>query len=109
MPRCAPESAVSSGSPIRSRASVISGRRPREEEAMTATTIRVNGIALRCVVEGSGEPLALIHGVGASLEVWDGVAARLRDHYRILRYDQRGHGHSDKTPGPYTVEGFSGD
>jgi pimeloyl-ACP methyl ester carboxylesterase len=46
-------------------------------------TIRVNGIALRCLVEGAGDPLVLIHGVGASLEVWDGVAARLRDRYRV--------------------------
>lgn len=74
-----------------------------------ATTIRVNGIALRCRVEGQGEPLALIHGVGASLEAWDGVAARLRDRYRVVRYDQRGHGQSEKVPGPYTVEDFSGD
>jgi pimeloyl-ACP methyl ester carboxylesterase len=76
---------------------------------MTATTIQANGIALRCVDEGSGEPLALIHGVGASLEVWDGVASRLRDRYRIVRYDQRGHGQSEKATGPYAVEDFAGD
>jgi 3-oxoadipate enol-lactonase len=73
------------------------------------TTIRVNGIALRCAIEGDGEPLALIHGVGASLDVWDDVASRLRGRYRIVRYDQRGHGQSEKVPGPYTVEGFAGD
>lgn len=76
---------------------------------MSATVITVNGVALRCVVEGSGEPLALIHGVGASLDVWDGVAARLRDRHRILRYDQRGHGQSEKVPGPYVVEDFASD
>jgi (E)-2-((N-methylformamido)methylene)succinate hydrolase len=74
---------------------------------MSALTIKANGIALRCLVEGSGEPLVLIHGVGASLEAWDGVAARLRQRYRILRYDQRGHGRSEKAPGPYAVEDFS--
>jgi (E)-2-((N-methylformamido)methylene)succinate hydrolase len=72
-------------------------------------TIRVNGIALRCLVEGAADPLVLIQGVGASLEVWDGVAARLRDRYRVVRYDQRGHGQSDKASGPYTVEVFSND
>jgi 3-oxoadipate enol-lactonase len=74
-----------------------------------AMRIDVNGIALRCLVEGIGDPLVLIHGVGASLEVWDGVAARLRDRYHIVRYDQRGHGQSEKAPGPYTVEGLSSD
>jgi pimeloyl-ACP methyl ester carboxylesterase len=48
---------------------------------MSATMIEVNGITLRCLVEGAGEPLVLIHGVGSSLEAWDGVAARLRDRY----------------------------
>ncbi len=61
------------------------------------------------LVEGDGEPLALIHGVGSGLEAWDGVATRLRDRYRIVRYDQRGHGQSEKVPGPYKVEDFSGD
>jgi pimeloyl-ACP methyl ester carboxylesterase len=77
---------------------------------MTDTmTIRANGVALRCMVEGDGEPLALVHGVGASLDVWDGVAALLRDRYRIVRYDLRGHGQSEKAPGPYSVEDFAGD
>jgi pimeloyl-ACP methyl ester carboxylesterase len=77
---------------------------------MTDTkTIPVNGVMLRCVVEGEGEPLVLIHGVGASLEVWDGVASRLCDRNRIIRYDQRGHGQSEKAPGPYEVEDFAGD
>jgi pimeloyl-ACP methyl ester carboxylesterase len=77
---------------------------------MTETmTIRANGITLHCVVEGDGEALALVHGVGASLDVWDGVAARLCHDYRIIRYDQRGHGQSEKVPGPYVVEDFAGD
>jgi pimeloyl-ACP methyl ester carboxylesterase len=76
---------------------------------MSATMIEVNGTTLRCLVEGDGEPLALIHGVGGSLEAWDGVAMRLRDRYRIVRYDQRGHGESEKVPGPYTIEDFSCD
>ena len=76
---------------------------------MSATIVDVNGVKLRCVVEGDGEPLVLVHGVGASLEAWDGVAARLRERYRIVRYDQRGHGRSEKVPGPYTVEDFAGD
>jgi pimeloyl-ACP methyl ester carboxylesterase len=71
--------------------------------------IPVNGITLRCVVEGEGDPLALIHGVGASLEVWNDVALRLRERYRVMRYDQRGHGLSEKVPGPYRVEDFSTD
>jgi pimeloyl-ACP methyl ester carboxylesterase len=76
---------------------------------MDATMIKTNGIALRCQVEGSGEPLVLIHGVGNRLEAWDGVVARLGDRFRIVRYDLRGHGESEKAPGPYRIEDFAED
>jgi 3-oxoadipate enol-lactonase len=29
--------------------------------------------------------------------------------YRVLRYDTRGHGHSDAPPGPYTIDQLTGD
>jgi (E)-2-((N-methylformamido)methylene)succinate hydrolase len=71
--------------------------------------VNANGIGLRCLVEGNGETLVLIHGVGSRLETWDGVAARLSDRFRIVRYDLRGHGESEKTPGPYRTEDFAED
>jgi pimeloyl-ACP methyl ester carboxylesterase len=76
---------------------------------MDATMIKANGIALRGLVEGSGDPLVLIHGVGNRLEAWDGVAARLSDRFRIVRYDLRGHGESQKVPGPYRIDDFAQD
>jgi Predicted hydrolases or acyltransferases (alpha/beta hydrolase superfamily) len=69
----------------------------------------VNGQRLRFRVEGAGQPLVLVHGVGGSLEQWDGVAATLGGRYRTLRYDQRGHGQSSKPAGPYSVDDFSDD
>ncbi|WP_336099381.1 alpha/beta fold hydrolase [Roseovarius sp. CH_XMU1461] len=53
--------------------------------------------------EGSGPPVLLIHGVGADLESWDGVLSHLASKRRIIRYDQRGHGASRRTPGPYNL------
>ena len=76
---------------------------------MKATMVEANGVSLRCLVEGSGEPLVLVHGVGNRLEAWDGVAARLSDRFRIVRYDLRGHGESEKVPGPYRIEDFAAD
>jgi len=55
--------------------------------------------------EGSGAPVTLLHGVGSSLEVWDGVARDL-DGCAVLRVDLRGHGRSDKPPGPYQLDDF---
>jgi len=70
------------------------------------TMIRANGIALRCRLEGAGDPLVLIHGVGGRLEAWDGVVSHLARRYRILRYDLRGHGESEKAAGPYDIADF---
>jgi pimeloyl-ACP methyl ester carboxylesterase len=63
----------------------------------------------RYTVEGSGPPLLLIHGVGARLDNWEGVAAILARRFRVIRYDLRGHGQSSKVPGPYSLELFAED
>jgi (E)-2-((N-methylformamido)methylene)succinate hydrolase len=51
-------------------------------------------IEINYVTEGSGPPLTLVHGVGASLESWDAIAERLARRYRVVRLDLRGHGRS---------------
>lgn len=65
--------------------------------------------ATRHAVEGNGPPVLLIHGVGARLENWDGVAAVLARNFKVVRYDLRGHGQSSKVPGPYTLDMFADD
>ena len=60
-------------------------------------------------LEGSGPTIALVHGVGADLESWDGVVAALGSKYRLLRHDLRGHGASAKVKGRYELDDFVGD
>ncbi|MEM6548677.1 MAG: alpha/beta fold hydrolase [Pseudomonadota bacterium] len=60
-------------------------------------------------VEGAGEDLVLIHGVGSGAEDWEGVAYHLTPQFRVLRYDLRGHGRSGAPPGPYGIEDFVAD
>jgi pimeloyl-ACP methyl ester carboxylesterase len=67
------------------------------------------GIKIRYRLEGSGPPVVLIHGVGAQLESWDGVAARLTPMFQVLRLDLRGHGESRPAPGPYSLPIFADD
>lgn len=69
----------------------------------------LDGIRLRYRLEGSGPTIALVHGVGGSLEDWNRVAADLARDYTVLRHDQRGHGQSDKLPGPYENDDFVSD
>lgn len=63
-----------------------------------------NGAAFNCVVEGpEGAPwITLSHALANNLTLWDEVAAAFGDRFRVLRYDQRGHGDSPPTPGPYS-------
>ncbi|MBS0374377.1 MAG: alpha/beta fold hydrolase [Proteobacteria bacterium] len=55
-------------------------------------------------VEGEGPPLILIHGIGASRHSWDGLILRLRDEFRIVSYDLRGHGRSPRPAPPYSLD-----
>jgi (E)-2-((N-methylformamido)methylene)succinate hydrolase len=66
----------------------------------------INGVRLRYRIEGTGPDLVLVHGVGGRLEAWDGVVGLLRHRFRIIRSDLRGHGDSDKPPGPYELNDF---
>lgn len=51
--------------------------------------------------------LVLPCSLGTSRELWD--PAPYAQHFRVLRYEHRGHGESDAPPGPYTIEGLAGD
>lgn len=57
---------------------------------------RKGGPRIHYHVEGQGQPLTLVHGVGANLKSWDEVAARLTSHFRVVRMDLRGHGESGR-------------
>jgi 3-oxoadipate enol-lactonase / 4-carboxymuconolactone decarboxylase len=57
-----------------------------------------------------GAPVVMFaNSLGTTLGMWDHQAAALADRYRVLRYDQRGHGHSPAPPGPYTVDELAED
>jgi len=51
----------------------------------------------------------LIHSLAMDRRFWRPVAERLARDAAVLIYDCRGHGASDKPPGPYTVELFARD
>jgi 3-oxoadipate enol-lactonase len=46
----------------------------------------------------------LSHSLACSVRMWDPQIAALKDAYRILAYDTRGHGASEAPPGAYTLE-----
>lgn len=55
----------------------------------------VEGVALRWVERGSGEPIVLVHGTGTSADSWGDLPLFLaEDGHRVVAYDRRGHGRS---------------
>lgn len=55
-----------------------------------------DGVRLRYWEVGAGRPLVLIHGWSQSAEQFRYQMEALGDRYRIVAYDQRGHGESEK-------------
>jgi 3-oxoadipate enol-lactonase len=53
--------------------------------------------------------LALVHSLALDRSVWDEVAVALEGDVELLTYDCRGHGRSDRRPGPYTAALFAAD
>ena len=59
--------------------------------------VKANGISFHCQVDGrDGAPwLVFSNSLATNLSMWEAETAALRDHFHILRYDQRGHGGTD--------------
>jgi len=55
-------------------------------------------------VEGEGPALFLIHGIGASRASFAGLVPHLKQQFRCIGYDLRGHGLSPMPRPPYTLE-----
>ena len=45
-------------------------------------------------VAGSGQPLILVHGIGAARNTWNKALPLLTQHFTVVTYDLRGHGSS---------------
>jgi 3-oxoadipate enol-lactonase len=68
-------------------------------------------VALNYRLDGPEEApvLVLSNSLGTDLGMWAGLLPSLAGHFRLLRYDQRGHGHSPAPQGPYTIAELAGD
>lgn len=73
----------------------------------------VNGTELHYRIDGdrhgSAPWLVLSNSLGSDISMWTPQVAALSAHFRVLRYDTRGHGHSEAPEGPYTIEQLTGD
>jgi 3-oxoadipate enol-lactonase len=65
---------------------------------------KANGITINYQVDGpeGARWLVFSNSLATSIAMWDEQAAALKDKFRVLRYDQRGHGGTDAPAGRYT-------
>ena len=70
-----------------------------------------NGAVVHYRDEGprDASAIAFINALGSDLRVWDPVAARLSESFRVIRYDLRGHGLSEDGPDRYDIADFARD
>ena len=57
----------------------------------------------------SAPVLVLSNSLGTNFSMWDPQIPPFEKHFRVLRYDTRGHGQSSVTPGPYRIEQLARD
>jgi 3-oxoadipate enol-lactonase len=66
-------------------------------------------VNIKWEAKGEGEPLLLIQGLGYARWSWDSVVPALAEQYRVIWFDNRGIGESDKPAGPYTAAQMAAD
>jgi 3-oxoadipate enol-lactonase len=71
----------------------------------------IAGERFRVQLEGKegAPPLVLAHSLGTTLEMWDALTPHLTPHFRVIRYDARGHGQSSAPDAVYSMGDFGRD
>ncbi len=70
---------------------------------------QVNGITLDYEISGSGRLIAFGHSLGMSGQIFEPIRPALESHGRILTWDARGHGNSQKPATGWTIEDLAAD
>jgi 3-oxoadipate enol-lactonase len=75
------------------------------------TITQISGARFHYRLDGAptAPVVVLSNSLGTNLAMWDAQIPTLAENFRVIRYDSRGHGLSDVTPGPYTIERLSRD
>ncbi len=68
-----------------------------------------SGIRIAWEETGSGEPVLLVMGHAYPRGMWHRVVPALSPYYRVITFDNRGVGESEKPAGPYTIEQMAAD
>lgn len=85
---------------------VLSASAPTPPPADRAFFATGDGVRIAYRVDGpaNAPPLLLANSIGTTLEMWDAQVAALSRHFRVVRYDMRGHGASGVPAGAYSMD-----
>jgi 3-oxoadipate enol-lactonase len=76
---------------------------------MGRVKVKANGIELYCEEHGEGDPIVFVHGWMEDYSMWSSQIDYFSREHRVIVYDQRGHGRSDKPEKGYSIQTLSDD
>ena len=71
--------------------------------------IKVNDISINYKMEGKGKTIVFIHGLSDSLNYWNIITDNLKNDFRVLSFDLRGHGESTDSEKNTTINLYTED
>lgn len=72
--------------------------------------MRIGDVDFYTEVEGEGDSVVVLsHSLLTTADAFSPLVDRLRDRFRLLAYDMRGHGRSSAPPSPYAMADLAGD
>jgi 3-oxoadipate enol-lactonase len=73
--------------------------------------IEINGARFHYRLDGPADAAVVVlsNSLGTNFAMWDAQADALTQKFRMLRFDARGHGQSEVTTGPYSIEALAED
>jgi pimeloyl-ACP methyl ester carboxylesterase len=69
----------------------------------------VNGINISYKIEGNGEPLIMIMGIASTKKSWLFQTLAFKKYFKVITFDNRGCGESDKPDGAYSIKTMADD
>ena len=73
------------------------------------SVVRIADIDVHYTIDGAGPWLTLAHPLAADSRIWAPQMDLLSAHFRVLRFDARGHGKSSASTAPYTLDQLADD
>ena len=69
----------------------------------------VNGLQMYYEVDGMGDPLVLLHGAFATIDLWGPILETLAEARQVIAVELQGHGHTADIDRPFSYEQFAED